>query len=126
LGNVDQTLKFGLDWPGWVGGGGVAAPAVQFATGVQAQDIALGQASGTRNTMNDFFVDGGTADRRERHFAWHPLEKRDGLPVLEKLFDNGIQLSGAYARLNPAGGQLEGFPNDQPCPTHQGYFPVRA
>ncbi len=125
-GHVQQALDGRCDGPDGVGDSGVATPTLESASGVHADDVAHLQHAITRNTVNDFLIDGRTGDGREGNLPGDSFEQRDRTGPRKNRFYRGVQFACGDTRPNPIGNGLVSLPHQEPRSTHARDFAWRT
>ena len=126
IGDIEQLLDGGRDAAGRISDGRIAAPAVEPAARVDADDIAFDERPMGRNAVNDFFVDAGAGGGGKRRAAAVLMrivfEQRLGAAEAKVLGDDGVDLGRGHAGRDDLAHELMRLPDADAGLAHQGDF----
>ena len=125
-GDIQQPLHLGADPADRVGDRRVAAPAVELAAGVDADDVSFHQLPRAGNAVDDFFVDRDAGHGRESGTVpGTPLNSGSALCSAKNRSIDRVDLGRGHARPDHRRDKLMRLPDQQPGLAHLGDFSRR-
>ncbi len=116
--DFEKLFRLRADLSDRVGPGGIATPAVEFAAGVDADDVSFAENTLAWDAVDDFFVDRDAGHGGKRDFSRITFEERSGFVSGEESFEFVFDLDCLDAGLAHGSGDSMGFGNQLAGQSH--------
>jgi len=104
----------------------IAAPAIDFATGVDTNNVSFYQHTFARDAMHDLLIDRNASDGGKRSYSRIAFEQWNRAKLLKVPVNRGIDFSRRRAGPNELARDLMGLPDSETRLTHQTDFARRS